>query len=110
MRNKDSRDIIGGLGLAAVGLFAVIYGQRYEFGDLNRMGPGYFPIVLGSMLAGLGVLIALPAFFRCGEPIIVAWKTFSLVMGDSSHSLPRFVPGYSGFYQLGRLQRQQQHI
>ena len=82
MRNKDSRDIIGGLGLAAVGLFAVIYGQRYEFGDLNRMGPGYFPIVLGSMLAGLGVLIALPAFFRRGEPIIVAWKSFALVMAS----------------------------
>ena len=80
MRDKDVRDIIGGLGMAAVGLFAVVYGQRYEFGDLNRMGPGYFPVVLGLLLAGLGVLIALPAFFRRGEPVTVAWKTFGLVM------------------------------
>jgi hypothetical protein len=82
MHKRDSRDIIGGLGLAAIGLFAVIYGQRYEFGDLNRMGPGYFPVALGALLAALGVLIALPAFFRRGEPITVAWKTFALVMAS----------------------------
>jgi hypothetical protein len=80
LRDKDVRDIFGGLGLAAVGLFAVVYGQRYEFGDLNRMGPGYFPVVLGLMLAVLGALIALPAFFRRGEPVTLAWKTFGLVM------------------------------
>jgi hypothetical protein len=82
MQKRDTRDIIGGLGLAAIGLFAVIYGQRYEFGDLNRMGPGYFPVALGALLAALGLLIALPAFFRRGEPITVAWKTFALVMAS----------------------------
>ena len=82
MHKRDSRDIIGGLGLAAIGLFAVIYGQRYEFGDLNRMGPGYFPVALGALLAVLGMLIALPAFFRRGEPIVVAWKTLALVMAS----------------------------
>jgi len=82
LRDKDVRDIIGGLGLSAVGLFAVLYGQRYDFGDLNRMGPGYFPVVLGLLLAGLGVLIALPAFFRRGEGVTVAWKTFGLVMAS----------------------------
>ena len=82
MQQRDTRDIIGGLGLAAIGLFAVVYGQRYEFGDLNRMGPGYFPVVLGGLLAALGLLIALPAFFRRGEPITFAWKTFALVMAS----------------------------
>jgi hypothetical protein len=82
LKDKDFWDIIGGLGLAAIGLFAVVYGQRYEFGDLNRMGPGYFPVALGAMLAVLGGLIALPALFRRGEPITVAWKTFALVMAS----------------------------
>lgn len=82
LRDKDVRDIIGGFGLAGVGLFAVVYGQRYEFGDLNRMGPGYFPVVLGLILSVLGGLIALPAFFRKGEPITLAWKTFALVMAS----------------------------
>jgi len=82
LKDKDIRDILGGFGLAAIGVFAVVYGQRYEFGDLNRMGPGYFPVALGALLAVLGVLIALPAFFRRGEPITVAWKTFALVMAS----------------------------
>jgi hypothetical protein len=82
VKDKDIRDIIGGLGLAAVGIFAVLYGQRYDFGDLNRMGPGYFPVTLGLMLTVLGALITLPAFFRRGESITVAWKTFGLVMAS----------------------------
>ncbi|MEX1165978.1 MAG: tripartite tricarboxylate transporter TctB family protein [Hydrogenophaga sp.] len=82
MQSKDTGDIVGGLGLAAIGLFAAIYGQRYEFGDLNRMGPGYFPVVLGGLLCVLGFAIALPAFFRRGEPIKIAWKTYALVMAS----------------------------
>jgi hypothetical protein len=80
LRDKDVRDIIGGVLLTAVGIFAVVYGQRYQFGDLNRMGPGYFPVGLCLILSILGVMITLPAFLRRGEPITVAWKTFGLVM------------------------------
>jgi hypothetical protein len=80
MKNRDMQDVLGGLGLAALGLFAAIYAQRYEFGDLNRMGPGFFPIVLGILLAALGLMIAIPAFFRSGPAIEVKWKAFALVM------------------------------
>ena len=80
MHQRDMKDIVGGLGLASLGVFAAVYAQRYEFGDLNRMGPGYFPVALGILLALLGLMIALPAFFRPGPPIKVQWKTFALVM------------------------------
>ena len=73
MKDKDIRDILGGFGLAAIGVFAVVYGQRYEFGDLNRMGPGYFPVVLGWLLFGLGLLLAVPAWWRQGSPIVMQW-------------------------------------
>lgn len=82
MKHKDMQDILGGLGLVAVGIAAAVYAQRYEFGDLNRMGPGYFPVVLGILLTVLGAFVALPAFFRHGEPIRVAWKTFVLVLAS----------------------------
>lgn len=82
MKHRDLRDIIGGLALAALGLAAAIYARDYEFGTLNRMGPGYFPIVLGILLAVLGLFVAIPAFFREGTPISVEWKTFALVMGS----------------------------
>ena len=71
MRQKDSIDIIGGLLLTATGLFAVIYAQTYTFGTLSRMGPGYFPVVLGAVLAVLGLLVAIPAWFRVGTGPVV---------------------------------------
>jgi O-antigen ligase len=80
MNNRDMQDVLGGLGLAALGVFAAVYAQRYEFGDLNRMGAGFFPIVLGSLLAVLGLIIALPAFFRSGPAVEVKWKAFAMVM------------------------------
>ena len=80
MSQRDTRDVIGGLGLSALGLFAAWYAHgQYELGDLQRMGPGYFPLALGLILAVLGLLVAIPAWFRRGEPITVAWKTLGLV-------------------------------
>lgn len=75
MLKRDLRDILGGLIMIAIGLFAAIYGQRYELGQLQRMGPGYFPVSLGWLLALLGVFITVPAFFRQGMRIQVEWKS-----------------------------------
>lgn len=80
MTNRDTRDILGGLSLAALGLFAAWYAQQnFDIGNLTRMGPGFFPVGLGLILAVLGVFIALPAFFRGGERTSVQWKTLALV-------------------------------
>jgi hypothetical protein len=73
MKKVDIRDIIGGLAVIGCGVFATLYGQRYQIGDLTRMGPGYFPVALGFILIILGVLILLPAFFRQGQSIEIKW-------------------------------------
>ena len=82
MNKRDSTDLIGGLFLTALGLFFVIYAQRYSMGTLNRMGPAYFPVALGSVLAFLGLLIAVPAWFRAGVGPEVSWKTLIIVIGS----------------------------
>ena len=71
---RDIHDIVGGLLMTAAGLFFAIYGSRYTMGSADRMGPGYFPIVLGWVLAVLGILVALPAWWRQGTGITVQWK------------------------------------
>jgi hypothetical protein len=81
MRHRDTQDLVGGLALMALGLFAAYYAnEHYEIGDLRRMGPGFFPVSLGLTLAVLGVLVALPAWFRQGPVIRPAWATLGLVM------------------------------
>jgi hypothetical protein len=47
------------LGLAFAGL-----AQRYELGTAQRMGPGYFPTMLGGLLAVLGLVIAIQGLAR----------------------------------------------
>ncbi|WP_225782560.1 tripartite tricarboxylate transporter TctB family protein [Xenophilus sp. Marseille-Q4582] len=71
---RDIHDIVGGLLMTAAGLFFALYGSRYTMGTADRMGPGYFPIVLGWVLAVLGILVALPAWWRQGSGITVQWK------------------------------------
>ena len=64
---RDWPDILGGLILAAVGIGAAVWaGLQYDMGTLRRMGPGAFPVALGLGLAGLGLVIALPALVRSG--------------------------------------------
>jgi len=82
MKHRDTHDIIGGFSLVALGIFVVIYAQQYEFGDLNRMGPGYFPVALGIIMTILGLVIGIPALFREGEKIHVDWAPLLLVVGS----------------------------
>lgn len=56
----DWRDLVGGLACMAIGLFVVRYAsQHYTVGEAARMGPGFFPVVLGWVLIGLGAMIGL---------------------------------------------------
>ncbi|MDR7033614.1 tripartite tricarboxylate transporter TctB family protein [Mesorhizobium sp. BE184] len=52
-----SADMKSGLFFLVVGAFAVWRGLDYDMGTASRMGPGYFPVVLGGILALLGVVI-----------------------------------------------------
>ena len=61
-KSKKSRtDLIGATVLILIGLFTIWEGMSYPTGTLSRMGPGYFPVALGGLLALLGVLVALTA-------------------------------------------------
>ncbi len=51
------------------GLAAVIIGQDYPMGTAGKMGPAYFPTVLGSLLALIGATAVIRSFVRSGEPV-----------------------------------------
>ena len=58
-------------------------GRDYPLGSSARMGPGYFPAVLGSLLALFGVVSIGRSFIRPGEPIdAIAWQPLVLVLGS----------------------------
>ncbi len=62
MKIKSPKNFWAGLMFIAFGLFAVIGALiNYQVGTAVRMGPGYFPALLGGILAVLGVLTLLEA-------------------------------------------------
>ena len=58
---KHNRDYYAGALMLALGLGAIVEGQRYKIGTLSHMEPGFFPVALGAILAVLGVAIAATA-------------------------------------------------
>lgn len=77
---RDYRDIIAGAVMIVFGLFCAIYAQEsYKLGTATRMGPGWFPQHLGYLLAGIGAILMIPAFFRKGEAIVINYKALVLL-------------------------------
>ena len=52
------RDYYAGGLMMLIGIGAAVTGSGYKFGTLARMGPGFMPVVLGILLAFVGILIA----------------------------------------------------
>jgi hypothetical protein len=60
-RHRFGKDHLGGALLVLMGGATVVLGVGYRMGTLNRMGPGYIPVVLGVLMVLVGVAIALTA-------------------------------------------------
>ena len=43
--------------LIAIGAAAIFVARNYPFGTALRMGPGYFPVVLGGLLIVFGLAV-----------------------------------------------------
>jgi hypothetical protein len=61
MNIKSQKDFFSGLLFITVGVAFAIGANGYTVGTGARMGPGYFPLLLGILLAVLGVAITFNA-------------------------------------------------
>lgn len=59
MRGINRKDLIGGGLMLLLGIGAAAQASQYHIGSLQEMGPGYFPLALGIILAVTGVAIML---------------------------------------------------
>jgi hypothetical protein len=84
MRIRSPRDFWAGAIYLALAIAAIWIGQDYQLGTSERMGPGYFPTLLGSILAIFGVVSMGRSFIRSGEAIsAIAWRPLALVLGST---------------------------
>jgi hypothetical protein len=67
---KSPKDFWSGLMFLGFGLFFLVWAvTHYQMGTAVRMGPAYFPAVLGGMLAVLGGIILLGSLVAQGASV-----------------------------------------
>ena len=77
----DRTNALCGIVFIGAGLFFVIQSLGLELGTALRMGPGYFPLLLGGLLVLLGAVIFFQSFRGEGEPIgHLAWRGMLFIL------------------------------
>lgn len=66
---RNPKDFWAGVLYMAFGAGAVWLVRDYGMGTALKMGPGYFPSVLGGLLVLIGIAALVRSFFSQGEPI-----------------------------------------
>ena len=85
MRLKSQKDFYSGLMFTITGGAFAIGATGYTVGEGARMGPGYFPLMLGLLLVGIGLFVILESLTvdtEDGERIGPwAWKPLAWIIG-----------------------------
>ncbi len=64
----QKRDFYAGMLLIVFGCVALVGARHNPFGTLMHMGPGFFPTMLGVILVGIGILVAMMSLGTLHEP------------------------------------------
>jgi hypothetical protein len=75
----NNKDVWAGLMFVAVGLGAIVVARDYPFGSALRMGPGFFPTLLGGILVLFGIYVVARGLRR-HQPIAARLSLRALVM------------------------------
>ena len=75
---RHPKDFWAGVLFIAFGGAACVIALDYAMGTAARMGPGYFPRVLGLLLSALGALLVLRSFKLQGAPL--SFPTFKPIV------------------------------
>lgn len=85
MKIKSQKDFFAGLMFMVMGIAFAWGATNYTIGEGARMGPGYFPLVLGVILAMLGIGVIFESLVvetEDGDKVgSFAWKPLCYIIG-----------------------------
>ncbi|HYA46426.1 MAG TPA: tripartite tricarboxylate transporter TctB family protein [Burkholderiales bacterium] len=82
MKITNGKDFWAGVMFIAFGAAFMVVSQNYAMGSAVRMGPAYFPTVLGGMLVVLGAVVLFRAFVsKIHHPLAVFPFRFWFLVG-----------------------------
>ncbi len=79
MKLSYNKDLWAGAMLIATGAATVIIARNYAFGTTLRMGPGYFPTVLGGILILFGLYLVVSGL-RSTDEIQGSWPLRAMIV------------------------------
>jgi hypothetical protein len=81
--NASTKELVSGGLFVAFGAYFALEALNYEIGTAFRMGPGFMPLLLGAVLAALGVAVAGSGWgkFDSQKPAAPSWRAIVLVLG-----------------------------
>jgi hypothetical protein len=80
---RSVKDVIAGLAFIGFGAAFALGALSYDVGTPVRMGPGFFPLVVGVLLGIMGVVIVARSAIE-GEPGEITpppWRALGLIIG-----------------------------
>ena len=88
LASRDYKNIVGGVACLIIAALFIVPSFEYGLGTPQRMGPGFFPFVLGVMLALIGLAILLPALNTPGIGRPIYWRpATSIFLGIAAFAL-----------------------
>lgn len=79
---RTRRGILSGLAFLAFGAAFAVGALSYPLGSTERMGPGFFPLLLGTFLAVVGVVLAVRPHETEDEPLArPSWRAMLFLLG-----------------------------
>ena len=76
---RNNKDFCAGLMFAGIGAAAMFIARTYPFGTTLRMGPGYFPRILGGILIAFGLFVMVRGL-RSNEQMKGNWSIRALIV------------------------------
>ena len=92
----NNKDFCAGVMLIAIGGGAALIARDYSFGSAFRMGPGYFPTVLGGVLALFGIVLVVRGL-RSADMIAPGWSLRAMILLPASMILFGYLMDHAGF-------------
>jgi putative tricarboxylic transport membrane protein len=75
----NNKRFLSGLMFIVIGGVAIFIAQDYPMGSALRMGPGYFPIVLGGIMALFGIYEVILGIMK-SDPVKGNWSIRALII------------------------------
>ena len=77
---RTNKDLWAGLMYIGTGALGMWIARDYPFGSALRMGPGYFPTVLGGIMVAMGIYVLALGLRKDHEKIQGNWSIRALIV------------------------------